>query len=435
MSDPRTKPYQFLPDYASGGDVQVRNLLSGDGVAVFFVEGDPNGSVPGVMNQLALDIDTGTLWQNTDDATAWTVFATGGGGGVTGSGEPPAIPVWSSSSELASSAASDDGELFRVTNRQTSITTDFVNGSDQHAALLVRSIGTAVTDKDGGIQSFQSSVFDIETDSQSISGYFGNTATKAVGVEAALTNHALLVTCTGGDTNYAYRGLEGSFRHDRDGSFGELLTLNSLAFSGGASAVSVSPTGVVNLGAAVQDFTVDPSAAGSSAEANVRIGGAYANGAQLTTKNQTNVSICGIDIGIDTTIAPAAVGGLSIWRGANGGFGGAVNAGLCFAYTSTNFIIGADTNDLCLFNTAVNRRLLVSSDGTGYTCGLSLDKNGVATAKVLRTGNPIAGTGASWTSGTGAPVAPGSLGDMYSRVDGGVGSTLYVWNGVWTPIA
>lgn len=42
-----------------------------------------------------------------------------------------------------------------------------------------------------------------------------------------------------------------------------------------------------------------------------------------------------------------------------------------------------------------------------------------------------------WISGTGAPVAVLAKGSMYSRTDGGVGSTLYVTQGggVWNAVA
>jgi hypothetical protein len=38
------------------------------------------------------------------------------------------------------------------------------------------------------------------------------------------------------------------------------------------------------------------------------------------------------------------------------------------------------------------------------------------------------GTGSQWTSGTGSPagVVTGNVGDMYTRTDGGAGTTLYV---------
>jgi hypothetical protein len=50
----------------------------------------------------------------------------------------------------------------------------------------------------------------------------------------------------------------------------------------------------------------------------------------------------------------------------------------------------------------------------------------------------IGASGPTWTAGTGAPSgAPaGGKGSIFSRTDGGAGSTLYVWTGAaWTVAA
>lgn len=44
--------------------------------------------------------------------------------------------------------------------------------------------------------------------------------------------------------------------------------------------------------------------------------------------------------------------------------------------------------------------------------------------------------GASWTQGNGAPTSTPAKGSLYSRLDGGVGTSLYAYNGSsWTAIA
>jgi hypothetical protein len=58
---------------------------------------------------------------------------------------------------------------------------------------------------------------------------------------------------------------------------------------------------------------------------------------------------------------------------------------------------------------------------------------------------PIAGTsirtngtaGPTWTAGTGAPTITQPLGSLYSRTDGGVGTTLYVsrGGGTWNAVS
>jgi hypothetical protein len=51
--------------------------------------------------------------------------------------------------------------------------------------------------------------------------------------------------------------------------------------------------------------------------------------------------------------------------------------------------------------------------------------------------SPVTITAPSWTHGTGAPTATQPLGSLYSRDDGGVGSTLYVsrGSGTWNAVA
>ena len=46
-------------------------------------------------------------------------------------------------------------------------------------------------------------------------------------------------------------------------------------------------------------------------------------------------------------------------------------------------------------------------------------------------------SGPTWTAGTGAPGSTQPLGSLYSRTDGGVGTTLYVsrGGGTWNPVA
>jgi hypothetical protein len=72
---PYVQPFQNL----AANNLKVVDNLLGDGVAMFWVDGDPNGVVPGVLYQLALDGSTGAVWQNTDGDKAWSVFVPAGG--------------------------------------------------------------------------------------------------------------------------------------------------------------------------------------------------------------------------------------------------------------------------------------------------------------------------------------------------------------------
>ncbi len=47
-------------------------LIGADGIGIYWGTGTPNGVVTAVKASLYLRADDGTLWQNTDGATAWT---------------------------------------------------------------------------------------------------------------------------------------------------------------------------------------------------------------------------------------------------------------------------------------------------------------------------------------------------------------------------
>jgi len=85
----------------------------------------------------------------------------------------------------------------------------------------------------------------------------------------------------------------------------------------------------------------------------------------------------------------------------------------------------------------VGNVLTVSAGGAGIVGNSTVDGTfgvtGAATAASLQVG---AG-GPSWTAGTGAPAATAPIGSLYSRTDGGVGTTLYVsaGAGTWNPVA
>lgn len=69
--------------------------------------------------------------------------------------------------------------------------------------------------------------------------------------------------------------------------------------------------------------------------------------------------------------------------------------------------------------------LIVGAGGANVTGGLTADVIAVGSATV------------TWTDGNGAPVAAATRGSLYSRRDGGVGTTLYVsqGGGTWNPVA
>lgn len=67
-----TRPYDELGNYTSTGTLLVRENILGPGAPIVLVEGDPNGT-PGNLGQLAVDQDTGTVYQN-QGGTVWATF-------------------------------------------------------------------------------------------------------------------------------------------------------------------------------------------------------------------------------------------------------------------------------------------------------------------------------------------------------------------------
>jgi hypothetical protein len=114
----------------------------------------------------------------------------------------------------------------------------------------------------------------------------------------------------------------------------------------------------------------------------------------------------------------------------------ATSGGASIATTLTATAIAA--GDISTSNgMSVGNVLLVVAGGAGIVGNSTVDGTfgvtGAATAASLQVG---AG-GPSWTAGTGAPAATAPIGSLYSRTDGGVGTTLYVsaGAGTWNPVA
>lgn len=83
------------------------------------------------------------------------------------------------------------------------------------------------------------------------------------------------------------------------------------------------------------------------------------------------------------------------------------------------------------------------SDGLVVTGGAGITGNSTVTGTFTVTGaataaSVVVGTGGpTWTVGTGAPATTEPRGSIFSRTDGGVGTTLYVsqGGGTWNPVA
>ena len=258
-------------------------------------------------------------------------------------------------------------------------------------------------------------------------------------VAAALVANAGINGAIAGDEVYCIRSNAGAMRIDDVVYF----PLNRAGITGGFTVGSVAgpvapigqmqvncpltvePAQSVSIGQAVAPFRV-PGAAAINPQ--IALGAAAAGVMQLVSKNTVAANVdAGIEIQLDTTVNAGMRGGLNIYRGAGGGSGGAVQVSVGIG-SGVGVPVGVTANDGYIISTAVGKRLLLSSDGAAFTIGAALTGAGDFTATSLRTGNPTAGTGSTWRSGAGSPngAVIGNVGDLWSRTDGGVLTTLYV---------
>ncbi len=348
-------------------------------------------------------------------------------GSLTGTGTSGKVPKWTSTTAVGDSLISDDGDIVSVSKR-TKVTTDLTGAGSQHAGFQVLCNGAALTENDGGIQSFQQSTYDCTASgSQSIALYAGNTCSRSAGANA-LTNYGVFSTCGGAQNNYSFYGNAGLLQNNEGALIG--LTTNGFTIGSGTAATAGNvlahvtawtfDTGaIVTLGDNVATFKVPTG--------QIDVGGSTSDGSQIHVKNtNAGAATSGITIGLDTTVNAGQRGGLFIYRGAGGGFGGANEAGFAFS-AGSDFITGIAAGDLAIFNTTASKRICFSSD-SGFSMGAALDNAGEFIATRLRVGSPSGGTGAIWRSGTGSPegVVTGNKGDLYSCTDGGASTCLYV---------
>ena len=92
--------------------------------------------------------------------------------------------------------------------------------------------------------------------------------------------------------------------------------------------------------------------------------------------------------------------------------------------------------DLEKTDTSVKTFLAASTTSNGAICLSSTAPTGdcPTSGTIIKTTAFVLPGGPAWTSGTGAPTGHCITGSLYSRADGGVGSTLYVCqSGAWAP--
>jgi hypothetical protein len=269
----------------------------------------------------------------------------------------------------------------------------------------------------GGLQIFLSTDVDTTNASGQALSFLVSSEPNKVAGSGTVNNYAIVSDASGGDANWSWYSMAGFMEQAGGAHFGQLTSADELK-AGLNNEFWVEDTGEVHLGQEVDSFRILP----NSGEATMSVGTSYTTGAQITTKNKDSGSTtAGIALALDTAINSGVRGGLEISRG-SGGFSGAY-AGMVIS-SGAGYVASSTANDAVIYS---SQKILMTADGTNWLTGAQLDGTGTFQAKALKAGATM-GTGSQWTSGTGSPagVVTGNVGDMYTRTDGGAGTTLYV---------
>jgi hypothetical protein len=274
--------------------------------------------------------------------------------GFTGGGPVDAIAKFSGSCGLAPSSILDMPQRTMFTKRIFQ-RTDFAGPGD-HGALTSISAGVALTEGDGGVQSFQQSTYDTTaTPAQSFAVYAMNEAMRVTGSNP-LVNVGVYGSARNGQVNYSFYGAYGTLRNNGAALLGTPITVGDGAQATGNKVLLYSDFEVsgssVTLGNNVSSFTVPGSAAGDP-----RIGvGTSALPGQLNTKNVAS-NFSGLSSFADTNVSAAAYAGTRLFRGAIQ----ALRAGITVG--SAGQFAGGNTE---------NALVLWSYDATGTSYGIEL---------------------------------------------------------------
>lgn len=133
-------------------------------------------------------------------------------------------------------------------------------------------------------------------------------------------------------------------------------------------------------------------------------------------------------VAISALPAAVTVNGTDVFPVVQGGTTNKMTLSLAFSIPPA---IGSVTPSTGRFTTMTATNVVSTSLIVGVSAAIST----VLGCPVVQLGT--SGTEPTWTKGTGAPASTQPKGSIFSRTDGGVGSTLYVsqGGGTWNPVA
>lgn len=247
------------------------------------------------------------------------------------------------------------------------------------------------------------------------------TSTRAAGAPL-LTNTAINIACSGGDVNEAIHIVSGDISAASSTSVFGATTATSLSSGGGTFVVA--SDGTVTLGSKVGSFKVP---GGSGANPQIELGTNLNDAFQINTKNTVAANtFAGIQIGGDTTVQSGVRPALLLYRGA-GGIGASVEGGIAIAAGSGFPFVGMAANDLGVFHEG-GGDLYLGADNSTFVAALKI-KSSDNSVRALNGPLGVGGTaGPTWSAGTGTPegAVTAPVGSLFSRTNGGAGTSFYV---------
>lgn len=363
--------------YVIGSDYQVINLTSGLRA----------GS--GVLGASTLTSTASGIWTS---STVSVVNGVVGSSGITNSAANNVVTK-SDGTNIVASSITDDGTTVATglscnfgdaPTDTVTITGKVVQNannapsSPNHASFLLNVTGSNYSGADGGLQVFQSTGYDTTGGpTQSLAGYFGNSATQSTG-SGGITNYGVLAGATNGTQNYSFFGFAGTIRNDGNAVFGDTtlgaltatglitgnnaIAGNSLAWSGASSSINLSGASASVKATSLQSY------------GNTQINGETLFGATSTdvylyppsanaggTRHDINLNASGtngvVRINSNTGgLALAGTGGFEVYGGANDG--------------TANFTVAGNGNTSTIGTLGATGA--ISSSGSSVTAGTYL---------------------------------------------------------------